>query len=447
MMNSALELWGGAECTVNRVGEVFFDQLLRTGHAWRLDDFARVRALGLRTVREGVIWERHADAAVERCDFRDADLRLARARQLGLDVILGLVHHGSGPRGTSLLDESFVTGLARYARVVAERYPHVNAFTPVNEPLTTSRFSALYGLWYPHRRDTRSFVTALMIQTRATCAAMAAIRAVNPLATLVQTEDLGTVFASKRLSYQADFENERRWLSLDLLMGHVDARHPLRRYLVDHGASERELDALVDHPCPPDLIGLNYYVTSDRYLDHRLHCYPAAVHGGNGRECYADVELVRVRAEGILGHEQLLLQAWERYHRPLAITEAHLGAEPKQQVAWLRDAWAGAMAARARGAVVHAVTSWALFGSYDWDSLVVQARGHYEPGAFEVRGSVPTPTPVASAIRILTLPGASASSLDAPAGWWKQPERVLYGRHIATRGPSEALSALLDEVG
>ena len=44
-----------------------------------------------------------------------------------------------------------------------------------------------------------------------------------------------------------------------------------------------ELDWFVDHPCPPDTIGANYYVTSDRLLDHRVELYPAETHGGNGR--------------------------------------------------------------------------------------------------------------------------------------------------------------------
>ena len=32
------ELWGGVECTVNRVGDVWFDQMARNGHATRPDD-------------------------------------------------------------------------------------------------------------------------------------------------------------------------------------------------------------------------------------------------------------------------------------------------------------------------------------------------------------------------------------------------------------------------
>ncbi|NJK72614.1 MAG: phospholipid carrier-dependent glycosyltransferase, partial [Synechococcaceae cyanobacterium SM2_3_60] len=49
-----------------------------------------------------------------------------------------------------------------------------------------------------------------------------AIRQVNPAAKLVQTEDLGKNFSTPLLAYQAEFENQRRWLSFDLLCGRVD---------------------------------------------------------------------------------------------------------------------------------------------------------------------------------------------------------------------------------
>ena len=47
-------------------------------------------------------------------------------------------------------------------RAVAERYPWVEHYTPVNEPLTTARFSGLYGHWYPHARDDGAFLRALL---------------------------------------------------------------------------------------------------------------------------------------------------------------------------------------------------------------------------------------------------------------------------------------------
>ena len=42
-----LELWGGVECTVNRVGDRYFDQLERSGHAERHGDIGRLGTLGI----------------------------------------------------------------------------------------------------------------------------------------------------------------------------------------------------------------------------------------------------------------------------------------------------------------------------------------------------------------------------------------------------------------
>ena len=53
---------------------------------------------------------------------------------------------------------------------MAERYPWLDDWTPVNEPLTTARFSALYGHWYPHARDEGAFFTALLNQIDAVAA-------------------------------------------------------------------------------------------------------------------------------------------------------------------------------------------------------------------------------------------------------------------------------------
>ena len=109
-------------------------------------------------------------------NWRWADERLGRLRDLGIRPIVTLVHHGSGPRGTNLLDAGFAPGLAAFAGAVAARYPWLEDFTPVNEPLTTARFSALYGTWYPHARDPLAFVRALLNECAATAQAMGAIR-------------------------------------------------------------------------------------------------------------------------------------------------------------------------------------------------------------------------------------------------------------------------------
>jgi dTDP-4-dehydrorhamnose reductase len=425
----ALELWAGPECTVNRVGDTYRDQLVLSGFAERLDDLDRLAGLGARRLRFPLLWERTAPLAPDSFDWRWSDERIDRLRELEVVPIAGLLHHGSGPRYTSLLDPGFPQALAAYARAVAERYPHIDAYTPVNEPLTTARFSALYGLWYPHCRDDRSFVRALLNQLRGTVLAMHAVRQVNPHAQLVQTDDLGHVESSPKLRYQAEFENLRRWLTFDLLCGRLDAQHPLRWYLRKHGASEQELQAFVDEPCPPDIVGINFYVTSERFLDDRIGLYPPAMHGGNARQRYVDVELARVHGRSIGGFAARLREAGERYGRPVAITEAHLGCTRDEQLRWLHQAWNAAQGARDEGHDIRAVTAWATFGTYDWDSLLTRQAGHYEPGLWDVSSGVPRPTALATLARQL----AKGETPDHPAlagpGWWQRELRLAYPAH------------------
>ena len=73
-------------------------------------------------------------------------------------------------------------------------------WTPVNEPLTTARFSGLYGHWYPHGRDYPTFLRALVNECKGTLEAMRAIRGAIPGAKLVQTEDLGKTFSTAPLA-------------------------------------------------------------------------------------------------------------------------------------------------------------------------------------------------------------------------------------------------------
>jgi dTDP-4-dehydrorhamnose reductase len=423
-----LELWAGAECTVNRVGDVYFDQLRRTGSHGRLEDLERLKDLGVRALRFPVLWERVAPEPLAKPDFSWSDVRLERLRELGIRPIVGLLHHGSGPSYTSLCDPAFTEKLQTYARLVAERYPWVEDYTPVNEPLTTARFSCLYGHWYPHRRDTRSFLFSLLNQIQGTAAAMRAIRSVNPHARLVQTEDAGSTFSTAALRRQANYENLRRWLSFDLLFGKVDRWHPLREHLESEGLSAIALDELVDEPCAPAMLGMNHYLTSDRFLDERLECYPACSWGGNQEQKYADVEAVRVLSTGVRDQAAVLSEAWERYRTPLALTEVHLGCSREQQLRWFAQAWRGAKQSRERGVDVRAVTLWSVFGSIDWSSLVTRELGHYEVGAYDVRGPEPRKTALADLATELGRSGAARHPVLTGKGWWQESGRVLYHR-------------------
>ncbi len=423
----ALELWGGLECTVNRVGDVFFDQMERNGHATRVSDLHLFAGLGIRAIRYPVLWERVAPDSFEGIDWSWVDERLGRLRELNIRPIVGLTHHGSGPRQTSLMEDSFATGLAEFALRVAERYPWLDAYTPVNEPLTTARFSGLYGVWYPHGKDHSTFARALVTECRAVVLAMRAVRTVNPRAQLIQTEDLGRRYSTPALAHLAEFQNQRRWLSLDLLCGRLDRDHPLHGHMRQWGIGEAELEWFLENPCPPDVVGINHYASSDRYLDDRIDNYPARAHMEEEGVCYADMEAVRARLDIPIGVGRIIRETWERYHLPVAVTEAHLGSTREEQLRWLKEFWDAASRLRQEGVDVRAVTVWSLLGSFDWNILVTRVEGFYEPGPFDVRAPRPRPTALAHLMRDLS---AGRTRNDDPLlrmpGWWHRPDRLVH---------------------
>jgi beta-glucosidase/6-phospho-beta-glucosidase/beta-galactosidase len=418
-----LEVWGGHECTVNRVGAVWRDQTVLAGHQDRIGDLDLFAEIGVKALRYPVLWER-TERSPGVLDWAWPDERLERIRTLGIRPIAGLLHHGSGPAWTDLLDPAFADGLAAFAAKVAERYPWIDDWTPVNEPLTTARFSALYGHWYPHRRDEVAFWTALLNQIDATRLAMRAIRAFNPRARLIQTEDFGHTFATGPCLAQAEHDNQRRLMTWDLLCGRVTAGHPFHQRLCGLGFGAR-LARIAADPCPP-VIGLNHYVTSDRFLDHRIERYPEPSRGGNGVIAYADVEAVRVIDPPPSGWMQHLAHLWDRYRRPIAITECHLGCTREEQLRWLAECWDSALAAGRRGVAVEAVTVWNLLGSYDWDSLLTQAAGRYESGAFDLSDGFARPTALAALARSLAATGAVDMPVAQEAGWWRTARRLTF---------------------
>jgi dTDP-4-dehydrorhamnose reductase len=407
------------------------DQLHYCGHYPRaVQDIECIASLGIKAMRYPVIWERLHPYPGHSIDWAGTvEAPLNALRKHGITPIAGLVHHGSGPRYADILNQSFVHGLPEFAAQVARKFPWIEYYTPVNEPLTTARFSALYGLWFPHRRSDRAFVHAFVNEMKAVVLSMRQIRKINPNAKLVQTEDLAKIYSTPHLKYQAEFENHRRWLTCDFLCGMVNREHPLWDYFIAEGVTEDSLKFFIDNPCPPDIIGTDYYATSERYLDEALEKYPPEKHGSNHFEKYADVEAFRVRHHHPSGIFILLQECWERYKIPIAVTEVHIDCDNDNQIRWFAEIKNTCCTLTELGVDIKAVTVWSLFGSFGWNNLLTKARGNYESGVFDISSGTPAPTPMADYLIRLAGDPTYIHPAENEKGWWRQDDRFIFDRY------------------
>ncbi len=386
------ELWASPEPTVARIGrDRYRDQLAETGHAEREADLDLLASLGITATRYPVLWERTAPGDPSQPDLAWARLRLERLRELGIEPVVTLLHHGSGPPSTDLLDPAFPERFALYADAVARAFPWVRRWTPINEPLTTARFATLYGHWYPNLTSDVAFGRAIANEALAMLLGMAAIRVHVPHAQFVLTEDLaGFVALDARSEAFVAYKRERSFLSIELVMGRVVPGHALYAYLRERCALDAATLARIAHLASiPDLIGWNYYPNSERAV---------------GTDAAGRHTNVCAFADGRSSPRPLLRAAHARLGIPFGISEVHVGGSDAVRVGWLRARYTDLVALREEQLPVRMFGAWAAFGLVDWNSLLVRDARASENGIFTFAGhsGVPQETPVAEALRTLT---------------------------------------------
>ncbi|MFL5674161.1 MAG: family 1 glycosylhydrolase [Chloroflexota bacterium] len=412
-------VWAGVEPSFLNVDGRRRDQLVETGHDSRPRDLDLLAELGVSAVRYPVLWGRGGPET----DWVWAEERLDRLSALGIEPIVGLLHHGWGPEGIDPLEPSYPARFAAYAVEVARRFPEIRTFLPINEPLTTARFAGLYGWWDPHACDDDTFARLIVAQCLAIRAATRALRRAHRSIRVMVNEDSAHIYGTPELRERVALYNDRNWLTFDLLTGRVDRGHRMWENLTATPGLSEQLRLLADDPEPPDVLGLDHYVTSDRFLDHRLELYESILTANDVAYGYVDVELARVAGYELDGFWRGLRQTWDRYHLPLALTEVTLGGEPADEIVWWCEAWDQAMSAVRAGIPVEGVTSWAVFGSRGWESVLRGGSYPYRPGAFDTSG---TRTVMTSIGRAVMDTAAGRPPIPSAAGWWRQPYRVVF---------------------
>ena len=395
-MSLPFEIWASPEPTVARTrASVYRDQLIETGHHVRFGDLDLLASLGVRASRYPVLWERTAPNDPEALDLSWARPRLERLRELGIEPVVTLLHHGSGPAHTSLVDPAFPELFARYAGAVARAFPWIERWTPINEPLTTARFATLYGHWYPNATSDAAFGAAIANEALAMQLAMAAIGKYAPHARFVLTEDLQSIavrgeIRTPGLEAFAAHKRERRYLSIELVSGLVVPGHPMHAYLRERcGVAPSTLERVASQATVPDTVGWNYYPNSERVLSldeaGRTVNEPARL--------YAPIS-----------PRPLLREAYRRLRLPFGISEVHINGDETQRVAWLRARRDDLLALHGENLPVRMLGAWAAFGLVDWDSLLVRHEDYREDGIFTFAAAdgIPQETAVARELRAMT---------------------------------------------
>jgi len=407
----SIEIWASPEATVARIDATHSrDQLAETGHERRAGDIALLAMLDVDATRYPVLWEKTAPEDPARLDEAWARVRLEALAARSLEPIVTLLHHGSGPAYTSLVDPDFPQHFAAYAGAVADAFPWVRRWTPINEPLTTARFSTLYGHWYPNGSDDHvAFGHALAHQAQGMLLAMEAIRERVPDAVFVFTEALqGFSALDPRAERESAHQRERMYLSLELVMGRVVPGHVLYGYLTeDCNVAAALLARIVERAEAPDVVGWNYYPNSERVLGFD--------DAGNA------TDFARVACEpGSISPRPLLVAAHDRLDLPFGLGEVHVHGDEAERVRWLLQRYADLLTLEDEGFPVRMFGAWAAFGAVDWKSHLTRNQDDREDGifAFAEPGERPRPTAVADAVR--TLARGGRPELPETEGWWER---------------------------
>lgn len=336
------------------------DELERTGfyRHWK-DDLRLARDIGIGYLRIGPQYYR-AHCAPKRYDWSFPDEVFAELRRLGLTPIVDLCHFGVPDWAGGFQNPDWPELFAAYARAFAERYDWIELFTPVNEIFVNATFSALQGWWNERLKSDRAWVAALHHLCRANVRAEEEILRVRPHAVFIQSEATSAFHErSPRALPRAQFENEKRFLSLDLSYGNP-VGSAMFEYLCDNGMTREDYHWFLDHAAavrPHCVMGTDYYGGNEHWVDPDGKLNPAGP---------------------VLGYSTLARHYFERYHLPIMLTETNdLGVNSGEN--WLWQEWADVLELRRSAIPIIGFTWYSVLDQVDWDTSLREDNGHVNP--------------------------------------------------------------------
>ena len=329
--------WAGFECTDqqncfgNRV-----DFLSITGHIQEIEsDYQRLEPFGIGAVREGIQWSRVEKKAYQYDWSLVADMLTVGKRQ-GIQQIWDLCHFGY-PDDLTPLHPMFARRFAALCRSFVQfyrdRYPDDELIvTPINE---VSFISWLGG----DARGTSPYCTKQGWEVklglmRAYIEGVAAMREIDPGIRILTTEPLVHIVpplnATRKQILEAKQADENQFQAVDMLAGYIAP----------------ELGGSPDYL---DILGFNYYYNNQWVSDYSLYL-PWA-------DPIPDPRWLPLR--------QLLMKAYLRYKKPIALTETSHPGEHRPQ--WITMIGQECLAAIQAGVPLWGVCLYPIIDRPDWD--------------------------------------------------------------------------------
>lgn len=315
------------------------------------EDYQLVKDLGIRFLRYGPpLYRAHVSA--NRYDWQWADRELKRLRELAIHPIVDLCHFGVPDWIGGFNNDDWPEHFARYARAFAQRFPWLRLYTPVNEIFVAAEFSGKRGWWNEREKTDRGFVTALKNLCKANLLAEEAILEIQPEATFVQSESSSYYHqSSPEVMERAYFENQRRFLPLDLSYGN-DISATMYEYLLDNGMTRDEYHWFVQHGRsiqPHCVMGNDYYPENEHIVQ------------GGDKPPQPSGE--------IFGYYVITHQYFDRYHLPVMHTETNV-KKSDDGPRWLQKEWANILRLKHDGVPIIGFTWFSLIDQTDWDTAM-----------------------------------------------------------------------------
>jgi hypothetical protein len=324
-------IMGGFECSthVNRDGHRI-DELALTQHDVLVAlDLRLLTGAGIRTVREGVRWNKVDSRG--RLDFSETLPFLDAAEAEQVTVIWDLFHYGY-PDDLDPFKSCFARRFADYcyafARLVRRRGGDAPFYTPVNEISYFAWAGGEVGSFAPHCQGRGGELKRLLART--SIAGMEAILAADPRARFVHCEPLVRVVApldAPHLEEEADYFNRR-------------CVHEAWDYI--GGIEEPSLGG---QPRYLDILGVNYY-------------------GYNQWEHLRPDNVLATDDSRRLPFRSLLLELHARYGRPMVVAET--SSHGDFRASWLRDIGVECLAARDMGVDLQGLCIYPIMDMFDW---------------------------------------------------------------------------------